>query len=91
MYTLDLIVQYTSIPLSVEKKEESEAQALYDKILSAMAADTSQVIELTCDKQEDKKIAITSDRISGVILSKKSGAAATGKAPGFLSAVADNQ
>ena len=91
MFTLDLIVQYTSVPLSVEKKEESEAQALYDKILSAMTANTPQVIELTCDKQEDKKIAIISDRISGVILSKKSGAAASGKAPGFLAAIADNQ
>ena len=91
MFTLDLIVQYTSVPLSVDKKEESEARALYDKIVSVMSADTPQVIELTCDKQEDKKIAIISDRLCGVILSKKSGAAATGKAPGFLSAMAENQ
>jgi hypothetical protein len=90
MFTLDLIVKYSPVPLSVEKKEESEAQALYDKILSAMEADKPQVIELTCDKQKDKKIAIISDQISGVILSQKSGAAATGKAPGFLSAIADN-
>lgn len=90
MFTLDLMIKDSPMPISVQKNEEQEAQALYQKILTLMTATTPEVIELTCDKQEDKKIALLSDKITGVIISKKSGSASSGKAPGFFAAVADN-
>ena len=49
-----------------------------------MQATTPQLLELTCDHQPDKKIGVLSDQIGAVMISQKSGAAATGRVPGFF-------
>ena len=53
-----------------------------------MKSGTSELIELTCEKQTEKKVAVMSDQISAVILSQKDGSAAAGRVPGFF-ALAD--
>lgn len=53
-----------------------------------MNSQETQVLELTCEKQEGKKVAVLSDSIVAAIISQKSGAAATGRAAGFFSATA---
>lgn len=85
MYSLDLTLKFSPMPVSVQRKEEGDAQALYQSVLDAMKGDKAILLELTCDKDEDKKIALISDQISAVILNKKSGAAAGGRVPGFFS------
>jgi hypothetical protein len=87
MYTIDVTLKYSPIPISVQRKEADGAQALYQSILAAMRSPSPQLLELTCEKQTDKKVAILSDQISAVIVSQKTGAAATGKPPGFFSLV----
>lgn len=87
MITIDLLVRYIPVPISVDKKEEGEAKALYDEILAKMKRSTPEIIELTCDKQTDKKIAVLSDQITGVIISQKDGTATGGKVPGFFAAI----
>lgn len=89
MFTIDLLVRYIPVPLSVEKKEESEAQSIYQSILATIKNGDVQVIELTCDKQTDKKIAVLSNQVSGVIISQKDAVSAGAKAPGFFAALAD--
>jgi hypothetical protein len=89
MYTIDLLVRYIAVPLSVEKKEETEAQALYNQVLEAIKSSETQIIELTCDKQTDKKIAVLSDQITGVVISQKDGTNIGGKVPGFFAAITD--
>lgn len=89
MFTIDLLVRYIPLPISVEKKEEAEAKALYQSILDTIKGDDVQVIELTCDKQTDKKIAVLSNQVTGVIISQRDGTAAGAKAPGFFAALAD--
>lgn len=84
MFTIDLTVRYTPVPLSVQRKEAPDAEALYQQIITAMQGSSPTLIELTCDKQTDKKIAVLSDCIIAVIVSQKSGAASTGRVPGFL-------
>ncbi|MDJ0729635.1 MAG: hypothetical protein QNJ33_06530 [Crocosphaera sp.] len=91
MISLDLALKYTPIPISVQRKEVDDAKALYDQIVNAMKSGTSQLIELTCEKQTEKKVAVMSDQISAVILSQKDGAAATGRVPGFYSMVEAEQ
>jgi hypothetical protein len=86
MYTIDLTITNTAFSVSVQKKEEKDAKAVYQEIIEAMRSGTPKIIELTCDKQEDKKIAVLSDRISAVIVSEKSGGAAAGRVPGFFAA-----
>lgn len=84
MFTIDIILQMSPIPVSVQRKDEESAQALYQSITQAMQSPSPKLIELTCDKQPDKKVAIFSNQISAVVVSQKTGAAATGRAPGFL-------
>ncbi len=88
MYTIDIIVRNTALPISIEKKEADEAENVYQQVLSAMNSGQTQVLELTCDKQEGKKVAVVSDSIVATIISQKSGATATGRAAGFFSAAA---
>ncbi len=88
MYTIDIIVRNTALPISIEKKEADEAENVYQQILSAMNSTETQVLELTCEKQEGKKVAVVSDSIVATIISQKSGATATGRTAGFFSAAA---
>jgi hypothetical protein len=91
MYTIDLSLKRSAMPISVFRKEKDDAIALYQQILSAMKSGTTELIELTCDKEEDKKIALLSDSINAVILSQKSGGASSGRSPGFFNAVKEEQ
>jgi hypothetical protein len=85
MFSIDLTLKLSPLPISVERKEADAAEAVYQQVLEAMKAPSPQLIELTCEKQPDKKIAIFSDQISAVILSQKSGTSGAGKVAGFFS------
>ncbi|QHU99012.1 hypothetical protein [Synechocystis sp. CACIAM 05] len=83
MISIDLTLKYSPMPVSVQRKEKDGAEALYQTIVTAMQGDRPQLLELTCEKQTEKKVAIMSDQISAVIVSEKDGAASAGKVPGF--------
>ena len=85
MISIDLTLKYTPIPISVQRKGAEEADSLYETIISAMRSPTPELIELTCEKQTEKKVAVMSDQISAVLLSQKDGATSTGRVPGFFS------
>ena len=84
MYTIDIILKHSPIPLSVMRKESEDAESLYKEISEAMGDDSPRLLELTCEKQTDKKIAVFSNQISAVIVSQKTGGAALGRPPGFF-------
>jgi hypothetical protein len=84
MITIDLSLKNTPLPLSVQRKSADEAEATYQDILKAMRSETPQLLELTCDHQPEKKIAVFSNQITAVIVSQKSGAAGAGRVPGFF-------
>lgn len=85
MFTIDIIVKYTALPLSIQRKTAEEAEATYQQILTALNTGNPKVLELTCDKQTDKKVGILSSEISAVQLADKSSAAtSSGRPPGFL-------
>ncbi|MCL1472163.1 hypothetical protein [Argonema antarcticum] len=84
MFTIDLTLKNTPFPLSVQRKSDEDAQALYNQVLEAMRSGNSQILELTCDKQLEKKIGVLSTEITAVQISQKSGAASAGRPPGFF-------
>ncbi|NEQ73968.1 MAG: hypothetical protein F6K24_40440 [Okeania sp. SIO2D1] len=84
MFTIDIIVKYTPAPFSVQRKLAEDAEAVYQQVLESIRSGNPQVIELTCEKMPEKKIAVLASEISGVQISQKSGAAATGRPPGFV-------
>jgi hypothetical protein len=86
MFTIDITLKNTPLPISIQRKEAEAAEALYQEILAAMGENKPRILELTCEKEEGKKVAVISDQISAVIVGPKSGASATGRVPGFFAA-----
>jgi hypothetical protein len=91
MLTIDIVLQDIPLPISVQRKEAEAAESLYQQILQAMRSGSSEVIELTCDKDEDKKVAVKGSLICAVSLNKKSGGMAEGRVPGFFAATTANK
>ncbi len=89
MFTIDIVLQDIPLPISVQRKEAEAAESLYQEILQAMRSGSSDLIELACDKDEDKKVAVKSNLINAVSVNKRSGGMAEGRVPGFFAAVAD--
>ncbi len=83
MIAIDLTVKNTPFPVSVQRKEVAEAEAVYTQIVEAMRTGSPDILELTCDRQGEKKVAIRTSEISGVQMSQKD-SSTTGKTPGFF-------
>jgi hypothetical protein len=84
MYILEITLKTTPMGVSVQRKTAEDAQATYDQIVTAMKAGGSQLLELTCDRQPDRKVAIFSDSIAAVQMYEKSSATSSGRPPGFF-------
>ena len=62
MYSLELSLRYSPFPISIQKKEFDDVKRVYDEIKSFMneTLESSNLIELRCDKVQDKLIAVRS-------------------------------
>ena len=87
MFTIDLSLKNNPLPVSVQRKTIEGAESLYQEILAAMRSGSSEIMELTCDKMPEKKLAVYVNEIIALQLSQKSGASPSGKAPGFAALV----
>lgn len=85
MHTINIIVKNTPLPISIERKEAQDAEKVYREIISAIKEGNPQVLELSCEKQEGKQVAIATAAIAAAILSQSSGAN-TNRAAGFFAA-----
>ena len=85
MYSLELSLRYSPFPLSIQKKEFEDVQQIYDEIKNAMNenVESSNLIELRCDKVQDKLIAVRAQEIISVQIYEKSSVAGGAKRPGF--------
>jgi len=91
MFTIDIVLQDISLPISVQRKETEGAESLYQQLLQAMRSGSSELMELTCEKDEEKKVAVKSNLICAVSVNKKSGGMAEGRVPGFFAAATSDQ
>lgn len=85
MYIIELSLKTTPMPLSVQRKTDEDAEAAYKQVMEAMRSGSTQLLELTCDRQPEKKVAVVSSEICAVQVYEKSSTPASGKAPGFFS------
>ena len=85
MYSLELSIRYSPFPLSIQKKELVDVKKIYDEIKNYMSEtlETSNLIELRCDKVKDKLIAVRAQEIISVQIYEKSSIAGGSKRPGF--------
>ncbi|WP_072621402.1 hypothetical protein [Spirulina major] len=83
MFSIDVILKYSPIPVAVQRKEKDAAHGVYHQIREAMQANPPYPIELSCEKQPDKLVTIMSDQVSAVVVAEKT-AGSTGRVTGFL-------
>ena len=85
MYSLELSMRYSPFPLSIQKKEFEDVKQIYDEIKNAMNenVESSNLIELRCDKVQDKLIAVRAKDVISVQIYEKSSVAGGSKRPGF--------
>ena len=85
MYSLELSLRSSPFPLSIQKKEFEDAKGIYNEIKNSMneTLNTSNLIELKCDKVQDKLITVRAQEIISVQIYEKSSIAGGSKRPGF--------
>ncbi len=85
MYSLELSLRYSPFPLSIQKKEYEDVKRIYDEIKSLMneSLETPIIVELKCDKVQDKLISVRAQEVISVQIYEKSSVAGGSKRPGF--------
>ncbi len=85
MYTLEISLRYSPFPLSIQKKNYEDVKRIYDEIKDFMTGNNqnSTLIELSCDKVQDKLITVLAKEVISVQIYEKSSVAGGSKRPGF--------
>ena len=85
MYSLELSLRYSPFPLSIQKKEFEDVKQIFDEIKNSMneTSEVSNMIELRCEKVQNKLIAVRAREIISVQIYEKSSLAGGAKRPGF--------
>ena len=83
MFVVELSLKLSPMPISVQRKSLEAAQSLYSEIRHAMESGHPQLMDLRCEKSEEKQICLRSNEIVSVQLYEKSAMGAGSKRPGF--------
>ena len=85
MYSLEITLRYSPFPLSIQKKNYEDIKRIYSEIKDIMSGNNpnSALIELSCEKVQDKLIAVRAKEIISVQIYEKSSVAGGAKRPGF--------
>ncbi len=83
MYVVELSIRLSPVPVAVQRKELAEAEALYGEVKQALETGSPRVLELRCEKDEDKRISLLSSELVAVQVYEKSAMGGSGKRPGF--------
>ena len=85
MYSLEISLRYSPFPLSVQKKDYEEVKRIYDEIKDFMNGNSqhSALIELSCEKVQDKILTVLAKEVISVQIYEKSAVAGGSKRPGF--------
>ena len=85
MYSLEISLRYSPFPLSIQKKDYDDVKRTYDEIKNFMTGNNqnSTLIELKCEKVQDKLISVLAKEVISVQIYEKSAVAGGSKRPGF--------
>ena len=83
MYVIELALRMSPVPISVQRKEQADAESLYQQIRQALEQGQPRMLELTCEKMEDKKVTMLISEVLAVQLYEKASATGGSKRPGF--------
>ena len=84
MFVIELSLRLSPMPIAVQRKEVDAAHALYNEVRQALEQGQPRVLELTCEKDEHKRVSLLSSEIVGVqTYEKSSSGGGGGRRPGF--------
>ena len=85
MYSLEISLRYSPFPLSIQKKDYEDVKRIYNEIKNFMQGNNqnSNLIELSCEKVQDKFITVVAKEVIAVQIYEKSSVAGGSKKPGF--------
>jgi len=83
VYSIELTIKLSPLPLIVQRKEHGGAKRLYSEVTDAMQKGNQRFLELTCEKVEDKKITVLVSEIIAVQIYEKTSSSGSSKRPGF--------
>ena len=82
MYCIELTIKLSPLPLVVQRKELEDAQRVYSDVIDSIQKGNQRLLELTCEKVEDKRITVLVSEITAVQIYEKT-SSTTSKRPGF--------
>ena len=83
VYVIELALRMSPVPVSVQRKEMADAEALYQQIRQSIEQSQPRLLELTCEKVEGKKVTVLISEVLAVQLYEKAAAAGGSQRPGF--------
>tara|TARA_B100000700_G_C14224086_1_gene480617 strand:+ start:86 stop:343 length:258 start_codon:yes stop_codon:yes gene_type:complete len=83
VYSIELAVKLSPLPLIVQRKEHRDAQRLYSEVIDSIKKGNQRLLELTCEKVEDKKVTVVVSEIVAVQIYEKTSSSGSSKRPGF--------
>ena len=82
MYCIELTIKLSPMPLIVQRKEHGEAKRIYSDVVESIQKGNQRLLELTCEKVEDKRITVLVSEITAVQIYEKTSSSSS-KRPGF--------
>ena len=83
MYCIELTIKLSPMPLVVQRKEHADAKRLYSEVVDSIQKGNQRLLELTCEKVEDKRITVLVSEIIAVQIYEKTSSSGSSKRPGF--------
>ena len=83
MYCIELTIKLSPMPLVVQRKEHEDARRLYSEVVGSIQKSNQRLLELTCEKVEDKKLCVLISEIIAVQIYEKTSSSGSSKRPGF--------
>ncbi|KKZ11741.1 MAG: hypothetical protein TE42_07160 [Candidatus Synechococcus spongiarum SP3] len=84
MFTVEISLKRNPLPLTVQRREQADAEALLQTLGGAMTSQRSELLHLNCDTSSERKILLLSDEIASVqMYERSSGGSGRARRPGF--------
>ena len=83
MYSIEITIKLNPLPFIVQRKDHEDAKRLYSEVIDSIQKGNQRLLELTCEKVEDKKITFLVSEIIAVQIYEKTSSSGSSKRPGF--------
>lgn len=84
VFTVEISLKRNPLPLTVQRREQADAESLLQTLGVAMVSQGSELLHLNCDTSSERKILLLSDEIASVqMYERSSGSSGRARRPGF--------